>query len=233
MKFIVIDVETAANDKADSYFRNKTIKAPARWKDEEKIKAREDEIRIEQRDKSGLNPWTARITVLCAFNGSMATFFGNDEKKILVDFGTYLAREESGESVRLIGKNSKTFDFPMLIGRYIAHDLGVPNALRTTWEPRDIDECFGYSSQGIRGSLNDYAFLMNYDGKLGHGSNAQSMFDATAFDESKWDDLAQYCAQDVMITAEFLQRYMKQFSPETPCDRLIPFTEQHTTEIPF
>ena len=234
MKFIVIDTETAANDRAEAYFKTKHIKAPSTWKDAEKIKAREDEKRIELRDKAGLYPWTARVTVVCAFDGSMSTFYGNDERKILKDFGTYLVNQESQHgSVRLVGKSSKTFDFPMLVGRYIAHDLGVPNPLKPTHQPTDIDECFGYSSQSIRGTLSDYAFLMDIKGKTSNGSNAQAMFDFTALDDSKWDELTEYCAQDVIITNEFLIRYMKQFSPDV-CDRLTPFTEEPSmTEIPF
>jgi hypothetical protein len=217
---IVYDIETAASSAADEYWAKKRIKTPARWKDEEKIKAHAEEKRLELRDKSGLYPWTALVTTICAMDtDGMHKFYGNDEKKILSDFGDYLsALERRYSRVSLIGKNSKTFDQPFLVGRYLAHNLGVPDCLRPTNEPRDIDECFGYSSQSIRGSLGDYAYMLGIKGKTSHGSNAQQMYDATAFDESKWDDLVNYCAQDVMITHEFLERYMKQFEPTKSMD---------------
>jgi hypothetical protein len=225
---VVYDIETAAGPKADEYWSKKRIKAPSTWKDEAKIKAREDEKRMELREKSALYPWTAVVTTIVAKDSDgLHKFYGNDEKLILTQFGDYLSALESRYGkITLIGKNSKNFDQPFLVGRYLAHDLGVPYSIKPTQEPRDIDECFGYSSQSIRGSLGDYAWLLGVKGKTSDGSNAQAMYDATAFDDGKWDDLVEYCAQDVMITAEFLERYMKTFQPSTT-DNL------STTEIPF
>ena len=233
---VVFDIETAAGPQADEYWAKKKIKAPSTWKDEAKIKAREDEKRIELREKSALYPWTAVVTTIVAKDSDgVHKFYGNDEKTVLVNFGDYITSLESRYGkINLIGKNSKNFDVPFLVGRYLAHDLGVPYTLRPVQEPRDIDECFGYSSQSIRGSLGDYAYMLGIKGKTSHGSQAQAMYDATAFDESKWDDLVEYCAQDVMITYEFLDRYMKTFQPTKSIERKLGhYTNTNITEIPF
>ncbi len=221
---IVFDIETAANLRADKFWSLKKFEAPGNYKDPEKIKAAIEEKRFDAMAKSGLTPWTGRVTCIVAFDGrEWKQFFGEDEAKILSDFGIYLAQNLG---MTLIGKNSKTFDVGFLVGRYIAHDMGVPKLLRGTDKPTDINDCFGYSSQGIRGSLSDYAFLMDYKGKLAHGSEAQSMYNETVFDPSKWNELVAYCTQDVAITHEFLTRYMKHFDAET----LAPLTEE---VIPF
>jgi predicted PolB exonuclease-like 3'-5' exonuclease len=234
---IVYDIETAAGPTADDYWSAKKIKAPSNWKDEEKIKAHEAEKRLELRDRSGLYPWTAVVTTICAMdNDGLHKFYGNDEKKILSDFGDYLtALENRWGRVQLIGKNSKNFDQPFLVARYMAHDLGVPHTLRPTNEPRDIDECLGYGSQSIKGSLSDYAHLLGIKGKTSTGSNAQAMYDATAFEPEKWEELVTYCAQDVMITNEFLTRYMKQFSasPSHKSTDDYQLTNLSPAEIPF
>jgi hypothetical protein len=217
---IVYDIETAEDGKrAGPYADSKRIKAPAGWKDQEKIKAREDEKRLELRQKSGLYPWTGTVTTICAMDSEgLHKFYGNNEYKLLSDFGDYItALERRYGRITLIGKNSKNFDQPFLVGRYLAHNLGVPDSLRPTQEPKDIDECFGYSSQSIRGTLSDYAYLLGMK-KTSHGSNAQQMYDATALDDSAWKDLVEYCAQDVIITYEFLMRYMKQFQPSIPSE---------------
>lgn len=232
---IVYDIETAAGPTADDYWASRKIKAPSHWKDEEKIKAHAEEKRLELRDKSGLYPWTAVVTTICAMDSDgLHKFYGNDEKKILSDFGDYLtALQLRHDRVQLIGKNSKNFDQPFLVARYMAHDLGVPDCLRPTNEPRDIDECLGFGSQSIKGSLSDYAHLLGIKGKTSTGSNAQAMYDATAFDPEKWEDLVTYCAQDVMITNEFLTRYMKQFSPTNVKVEYELTSNLSPAEIPF
>ena len=223
MDLIVFDIETAANNKAASYWASKRFEAPSNYKDEAKIKAAIEEKRHEAAKKSGLSCITGRVTAIVACRTKPYRFFGEDEAKVLSEFGNYLSERRD---CQLVGKNSKIFDVPFLVGRYIAHDLGVPDQLRVIDRPRDIDECFGFSSQITRGSLSDYAWLMGIDGKLSHGSNAQAMFDETAFDPTKWDELVNYCERDVMITKEFLERYLKRF-------QCLRSSLPEITEVPF
>lgn len=218
---VTFDIETAANDRAGAYWATKRFEAPSNYKDPEKIRVAIDEKRFEASQKSGLYPWTGRVTCITTYDGiKWGKFYCEDETKILEAFGEHISLHPG---VHLVGKNSKTFDNPFLVGRYIAHNLGVPNPLRTVERPRDIDECFGFSSQCIRGTLSDYAFMMNIEGKLAHGSQAQAMFDETAFNPEKWDELVNYCQQDVAITHEFLTRYMKPFEWRTACEPVNTF----------
>lgn len=221
MYTVVFDIETAANKHADAYWSQKRFEAPANYKDPEKIKAAIEEKRFEATKKSGLAPWTGRVTCIVAFDGvNSKSFYGENEVKILKDFGEFISNYETV----LVGKNSKTFDVGFLIGRYMAHDLGIPRALRPVDVVRDINDCFGYSSQGIRGSLSDYAFMLGIDGKTAHGSEAQSMFDEAAINPEKWNDLVKYCEQDVKITFEFLKRYNKIFEVSyAPSNLEVPF----------
>ena len=50
-------------------------------------------------------------------------------------------------------------------------------------------------------------------GKTAHGSKVLSMYQDTLTDPSKWDEIVEYCEQDVEITREMLARYEKVFPP--------------------
>lgn len=203
--FCILDVETVANDRAEAYFLSKHYEAPANYKDPEKIAQAIAEKRARDFERSGLLWWTARIICVSAYRPlteEQRSFFGDDERAVLSDLFSWFP-----EGCQAIGKSFEHFDAPMLIGRSIALDLGVPNFLRSKRMIGDVDHIFSFqASCDQRGKLSDYAFGMGIDGKLGHGSEVAGMHA-----EGRWHDIERYCRQDVAITAELLRRWCKRF----------------------
>jgi hypothetical protein len=234
--FLVYDIETAANDRAPAYYQGKKYDAPANYKDPEKIEKAILERRAKDMDDAALCWWTGRVTCasIIPLNGPSAlvkaSFYHASELELLLNLFDYISAAEAATGGRIIpvGKSSKIFDNPFLIGRAIAHDIGIPDALRGYATVRDVDDIFGFSSMSTqRSKLADYAWGMAIDGKLGDGAGAAALWlDVQMGLPGAWDRLVTYCERDTSITAEMLRRYLKQYLP-----RVLPV--QPALEIPF
>lgn len=227
----IFDIETYENPKAEAYYARKEYKAPGNYKDPAKIAAYVEEARAKDRKNAALHWWTGLVTCVGVgdLNKNVRTFsFAgivnrqvvdpievlSVEKTLLVDLFKHL---EENPGVELIGKRSRDFDIPYLIGRAMAHDIGIPLALRQH-EPNkllDIEHIFSTSrSCGQVCSLNDMAWGLGIDAKLGKGTDALDWFR-----EGLYDKIDTYCAGDVRITAEVFKRYNKVFTGGCVDDR--------------
>lgn len=223
MNYAVIDLETTANDQAPLYYKDKVYKAPANYKDPAKIEAYQLERRHEDQERAALTWWTGKI--ICATIRSLSgrfttkTWVGDNELAILVPLLDLIA--EQGEQIQIIGMCADTFDRPFLIGRCMAHDLGVPPGLKTYRPIGDVNDIFGFShAAGQRGSLSDYAFGLQIAGKTGRGSDIAGWYnEALLGNAQRWQDIAKYNVQDVDIVAEMLTRYHKAYVPTSSLPR--------------
>lgn len=210
MQYIAFDIETIPNEKALEFFTvHKNYSAPSNYKDEEKIKAYIDESRIEDFNKAGLYWWTGKIiciTLHHVLRGDKKAFYGEDELQLLTEFFTFLKNECAG--CHLIGKSSDHFDIPFILGRALAHDLGIPQILRTNWAKiNDVDKIFAFSKACSQVStLNAYAFGLGIKQKLRHGSQVKQMHS-----EGLTEEIMEYCQQDTDIVAEMIRRFTKDF----------------------
>jgi hypothetical protein len=99
----------------------------------------------------------------------------------------------------------------------MANNIGIPEFLRP-WRPiDDVNQIFGYGSRADQvGKLDDYAFGLGLSGKTGHGSQVQGMFNEAVLGKPEvWQEIADYCAMDVTITAEVLRRFLKPYTPSS------------------
>lgn len=201
--YVAVDIETCRNDEAEGYFLSGLVKPDRRLKDKEKIKESLDK----QYSQCGLSWWLGKVCGISAstidhsstFNG-----FTTDEKTLLTEFAEYLYAIDQQE-IYLVGKNSKSFDFPFLVGRYMRHDLGVPKWLMKKYPINDVDEIFAhYSRNEQTTSLANYAWGLNIPGKMDgmDGSMVQGLYDAGDFEK-----IQKYCVKDREIVAEILKRY--------------------------
>ncbi len=241
--YLVFDIETAANARAPDYYKSKTYEAPSNYKDPAKIEAAILEKRQADMERAALSWWTGRVLCVSAtpVNGPAAlisaTFSGVDEREVLLDFFDYLAATQArgGGRVIPIGKASDIFDIPFLIGRAMAHDLGVPDCLRGWRKLTDVDLIFGPSS-GLnqRGRLSDYAWGLQSGAKLAHGSGVAAMWlDIQMGLPGAWDVLTAYCEQDVAITADILRKYLKPYLPREGVPGAPATPEDKPLDIPF
>ena len=128
----------------------------------------------------------------------------DEEYKVICDF--YNAAIDSAYRVsKVVGKNSKNFDIPYLIGRSLALNIGVPRFLRSKISALgDIDEIFGSLSARNNQitSLANYAFGLGVEGKSGDGSVVETMYKAKRF-----DDIEAYNRGDVKILRHLYDRW--------------------------
>ncbi len=228
MTYVVIDIETAMNERCHEYYKKKTYYPAANLKDPEKIKQSILERRQKDMESAALHWWTGKVICLSAtvltpsykpalpLTGPL-TLYGHDEKKILSEFFDFLASlEELGKAPQIVGKSSDYFDRPFLVGRALALDTGLPRTLRFRDTLSDIDGAFGWSSQcDQRSNLADYAWGLDIPGKTGHGSDVGALYAQIQMGSAQWSQLTQYCEQDNAITVEFLKRWVKPFIATT------------------
>lgn len=214
--FLPFDIETVANAAAKAYYASKTYEAPSNYKDQEKIDKYILEKRFEDEKKAALSWWTGKVVcihVRSVFKKIGKSFVGENEAALLNAFFTWVAAE--GHFI-LIGKSSKYFDKPFILGRCIALDIGIPQFLRPYRPLEDIDEVFGLGARADQaGKLSDYAAGMGIKGKSGNGQDVQHWYNVatTGKDPDGFKKIASYCEDDVMIVDEFLRRWNKTWTP--------------------
>jgi len=73
----------------------------------------------------------------------ITSFFGDDEKKILLDFKRLLDKHFTKKNNILCAHNGKEFDFPFIARRMIVHDIMLPKKLnlfgKKPWEVPHLD----------------------------------------------------------------------------------------------
>lgn len=235
--YAVIDIETVPNEQSHAYYKKKTYEPAANLKDPAKIEQSILEKRQKDMDKAALHWWTGKVICIDAdlVGGTgrpiSKSFFGNDEKALLIDFFDWLYEAvQFNSNVILIGKSSDFFDTPYLVGRALAHDLGILQCLRPYRPITDIDQIFSFSSQcEQRSSLSNYAFGLGIDGKTGHGSQVSTMYaEAIMGNENQWQAISAYCAQDNNISKIMLKRWLKHYVPKN-----LPVEKPLNPDIPF
>ncbi len=217
INFKVWDIETVANARARDFFAKKKYEAPKNYKDPQKIEEAITTARHEDAQKAALYWWTGQIVCISAQSlqepHNPITLAGPDEKELIARFFDHMAQEENRPV--LIGKHADHFDKPYLVGRAMAHDLGIPDFLRPYRPIDDIDHIFGFGARATQvGKLNDYAFGLGLESKSGHGTDVQGWFNlAELGDATMWQKIGGYCHDDVSITREVLRRYLKSYQP--------------------
>src|SRR5690606_29224177 len=205
------DIETVASEEGKNLISSMPISAPSNYKDEKKIKEYCDAKRHELIDKAALTWWTGKIVcVTCVdfISDETHTFYGDDEKKVLVDFFNVLTINYPVH--KLVGKNSDDFDLPWLRARAMRHGIGLPHHLRLKYDLSDIQKIFGHSRSSSQvPSLKNMAYGLALPmEKLANGSDV-----ATMYEEGKWDEIGEYCLMDSKIVREVYLRYDNRFEP--------------------
>lgn len=208
------DIETYHNMKSLEY-DDTDVKAPGNYKDPDKIEHYIANARAKQIEKHPLYWWTGKIICIVArkFKSDEpqhVIFSGEDEKIILEHFTTFLVGDVCN-TVHLIGKSSNHFDIPFIIGRYLANDMPIPNALTLRGWNECIDDLLSYSKHcDQRTSLKNYAFGLNIEGKSACAEQSLGWYRNILAGENpkeNWDKIIGYCMQDVNIVWEFARRY--------------------------
>jgi predicted PolB exonuclease-like 3'-5' exonuclease len=203
---IVYDLETIKNSRADEFFEQKKFKPNGKLKDPLKIEADIVDKRNKAKQKSGLHWISAQIVCVGVklSDEDYKTYFGKDEKVVLDNFFNDLS--QLNQSIRLVGMYSENFDSPLLRGRCLALDMGVPDFLRHDYPIKDIDHIFSRSAKCDQTApLADYAFGIGMvHNSVGGGADVQGWWD-----REEYEKISDHCIDDLKITQEMLDRYNK------------------------
>lgn len=219
-----IDIETRGSNspKVEEYFLNAKVKVPSNYKDQVKIDAYIEANRDKERRKAALHWATGSVFSVALTNVQTEQSYvlcSTDEKEVLQFLTNKLSEQQVAS---LVGKNSETFDFPFLVGRFMANDMSIHTIFKAgRYEKKlnDIDNIFGYSSASQqRGKLNMYAMGLGLDGKNGDGSAVPQKYNDMVLAEVGGDDetvaqikkeVEEYNVNDTLITARIWAAYNK------------------------
>jgi hypothetical protein len=221
VRILAIDIETISQGKNANDFIDKChkFKAPSNYSDEKKIAAYIDKERGKEVSKHGLYWWRGRVlsiaTVDCR-TGESKFYFDYDEKQVLNELREDLDKGQ----VRLWSKSGKTFDYPYLVGRYMANKIELPRVFKS--KPfdsvlNDVDEFFGRSSASAqRTKLDYYAWGLGLENKPMNGGQVQSLYNQMLDAKMRGDEAAEaeaivklkeYNIFDSTVVAEMVKRF--------------------------
>lgn len=149
----------------------------------------------------------------------LKSFYGTDERKLLVEFSTMLAlwTKDSSDSKQLCAHNGKEFDFPYLCRRMIINRLPIPPILNTQgkkpWEVKHLDTMEMWRFGDIKNftSLNLLACVLGIPTPKDDidGSMVWEVFWSPKTPEEKEaaiQRIVTYCQKDVITVAQVYLR---------------------------
>lgn len=198
---LAFDIETVPIPEAcQKYVELVGVKPRANLKDPEKIRA---DIEAKTKEiafgsKGAVKWWLGKV--VCISVGS-ETFSGDDEQSLLLKFSKHLeAIEKSHDLVTLCGFYSRYFDEVFLRGRFMAHRMKIPYALRVKKPITDIMDLFGGSHCDAK--LADIAF------GFGMGSKPINSADVYTYaQQNHWGAIEGLCEFDKSVVEETIFRY--------------------------
>ena len=250
-KYLVLDIETAANRESIERVELETIqpdsklsrtdKPPkkilaikggelkaqelAKWiaAQEKRLKASVTMKRAKKRDRLGLHWTTLKIVCIVVIDSSTLRrirFIGKPEKELLR--GLFSALLIDFPHHTLIGKNSSDFDLPVILGRALVHNIGLPPHLHSNRPITDINRLFGVGRAPQTAALEEYAWALGIPGKLGKGTDVEGWHESAEQGDAEAEKLlCDYCEQDALIVLEMLKRYEKPFQLPLPPPLLV------------
>lgn len=136
------------------------------------------------------------------------SFYGKDEKKLLLEFCTMLREHFESPDYLLCAHNGKEFDFPYLARRALVQGIKLPYLLdiagRKPWEVQHLDTLHLWKF----GDYKHYTSLDLLSTLFGIKSPKESMSGADVgrvyYEEDDLDKIVSYCEDDVLTTAQLL-----------------------------
>ncbi len=141
---------------------------------------------------------------------SVKSFYGHDEKDLLIDFCEMLSKWEAGPQKYLCAHNGKEFDFPYLCRRMIINDIPIPSLLRISgkkpWEVTLLDtmELWKFGDFKSYTSLDLMAHALNVP-------TSKDDIDGSMVGKVYWADknierIITYCQKDVITMGQIYLR---------------------------
>lgn len=137
------------------------------------------------------------------------SIYGDDEKSILKDFASLLAKQQA--NLTFCAHNGKEFDYPYLCRRFLINGLKIPHQLqfagKKPWEVRHLDtmELWKFGDYKHYTSLDLLAAVLNIPSSKDDidGSDVRNVY----YEDNDLERIVSYCQKDVITTAQVLLRY--------------------------
>lgn len=143
----------------------------------------------------------------------LKSFYGNDEKQLLLDFSEMLHKlTRSNKEALLCAHNGKEFDFPYIARRMIINRIIIPeildNAGKKPWEIKLLDTMDLWKF----GDYKSYTSLELLTSVLGIPTPKDdidgSMVADIYYNENDIERIVRYCEKDVLAIAQVMLRFM-------------------------
>lgn len=216
-RILFLDIETvpqyASLDEAPANYRKL-------WKKKANYIKKENEQATEIYHRAGIYAEFGRI--ICISTGMtifreqhpvfrIISFAGDDEKKILLDFRSFINKLSQGRELYLCAHNGKEFDFPYIARRMLINGVQLPEMLdiagKKPWEISHLDtmELWKFGDHKHYTSLELLAEIFNIP-------SPKTDIDGTMIAEVYWKDkdlkrIVEYCQRDVITIAQIMRRY--------------------------
>lgn len=136
------------------------------------------------------------------------SFFGDDEKKLLIEFKELLESHFFKNEHLLCAHNGKEFDFPFIARRMIIHQIELPKKLnlfgKKPWEVPHLDtlELWKFGDYKHYTSLKLLTHILNVPSPKDDidGSEVAKVF----YQEKNIDRIVAYCEKDTVAVAQIL-----------------------------
>lgn len=141
----------------------------------------------------------------------LKSFYGDDEKIILLEFSELLNKSYSKEEHTICGHNSKEFDFPYIARRCLINDIPIPSILdnsgKKPWEIKLLDtmEMWKFGDYKNYTSLKLLASLFGISSPKDDidGSQVGNIY----WQEKNLERIKIYCQKDVVTVAQLLLKF--------------------------
>lgn len=154
---------------------------------------------IETTGLAGIQDRVTCISILNLSTNKIKNFYGEDEKKIIIDFW-----KEINDALEIYGYNSNSFDWPFLIQRTLIHNIPVCSSFHKIklTDLRLISTLFftGYN-KAIKGTLDQWSNHFFNKNKETKGEEV-----IEAYKKRDWETIKKHCEEDIIVTKELYKR---------------------------
>jgi predicted PolB exonuclease-like 3'-5' exonuclease len=214
---LFLDIETVP---ASVSFETLDPAGQAHWDKKSKQFRGPDQSASEVYERAGIYAEFGKIIVISVglirekdpLTFRLKSFYGDDEKSILMDFSEMLNRFTRNKEAILCAHNGKEFDYPYIARRMIINGIKIPdildNAGKKPWEVKLLDTLELWKF----GDYKSYTSLDLLTTVLGIPSPKDdidgSMVAGLYHQEHDLKRIAFYCEKDTLAVAQVLLRFM-------------------------
>lgn len=211
---LFLDIETVPQHPA---YENANDEIKKLWDLKSKSFLKEDEAPSDVYRRAGIYAEFGKI--ICISVGfikgetfRLKSFYGDDEKKLLIEFSQLLNTHFSKKDSQLCAHNGKEFDFPFMARRMLINGLKIPFLLdiaaKKPWEVNLLDTMELWKFGDYK-SYTSLILLANVFGIPTPKDDIDgSMVYKVYWEEKNLERIVTYCQKDVLTVAQILLRMM-------------------------